>query len=182
MFGRMPKSTAKEEHGGSPLTEGKCSHTVEPRTVNVSMTDCAVMWRHLSAMCTREGFKTTENSSTHKPWRFVHWWKSDWSNSKSSTCSFDGAPSPSPPARESDWGQSGNRWHSRSRGHPGHSLPARLERSRSPEGREWRTSRAVDLTACHPSAADIGSIWGETQGEEGVKQAWAKASSNKYSA
>lgn len=120
----------------------------------MSVTDGVVMWWHPSAICMMECFDT-ENRN---PKRSMDRQKSDSNNSVSSTCSFDGAPSPSPPARESDWGQSGNRWRSRSRGPRGRSPPARLEQCKSPGGHELQMSMAVDLTACHPSAADTGSI------------------------
>lgn len=161
----------------------KYCHTGKIHTVYISVTDgiyqqCA--WWSV--------FDATENSSDDHPKTLVDTQRSDLNNSVSCTCSFDGAPSPSPPARASDWEQSGNRWRSRCRGHPGRSLPARPERCRSPGGREWRTSTAGDLTACHPSAADTGSICQMRRkrgGEEGVlavKQARVNASSNKYSA
>lgn len=144
----------------------KYCHTGKIHTVYISVTDgiyqqCA--WWSV--------FDATENSSDDHPKTLVDTQRSDLNNSVSCTCSFDGAPSPSPPARASDWEQSGNRWRSRCRGHPGRSLPARPERCRSPGGREWRTSTAGDLTACHPSAADTGSICQMRRkrgGEEGV--------------
>lgn len=80
------------------------------------------------------------------------------------TCSYGAAPSLSPPAHVSGWAQSGSRWRSRGRVPPARSLPVRPGRCRSPEGREWRMSRADDRTGCRPSAAGTGSTWRDTGG------------------
>jgi len=85
------------------------------------------------------------------------------------TCSYGAAPSLSPPAHVSGWGQNEIHWHSLGRVPQARSLPVLPGQCRSPGGHEWQMSRGDDRTGCHPSAVGTNSTWRSTEGGRGQR-------------